>query len=36
MLNYRQFLESVRPLVKSGHPLVRETALLCLQRLDHS
>jgi AAA family ATP:ADP antiporter len=36
MLNYRQFLESVRPLAESGHPLVKETARLCIQRLDHS
>jgi AAA family ATP:ADP antiporter len=36
MNDYRQFTESVRPLTEAGHPLVAETARLCMQRLEHS
>ncbi len=36
MHKYRQFEDSVRPLLKARHPMVRETARLCIQRLDYS
>ncbi len=36
MFDQRQFLDSVRPLMESPKPLIRETARLCIQRLDHS
>ena len=34
MYRYRQFEDSVRPLLKAQHPMVRETARLCIQLLE--
>jgi AAA family ATP:ADP antiporter len=36
MFGLRQFMDSVRPLIDAQHPLIRETARLCIRRLDHS
>ncbi len=33
---YRKFEESIRPLLEAKHPLVRETARLCIQHLEAS